>query len=68
MVVCMDEACGKTQATPSLIERMTRAGHPIRYLKHQAFTANAKAEAQKYAGLTRDSGLRQANRSKLAQR
>ena len=35
--------------------------HPIRYLKHQAFTAYVKAEAEKYAGLIRDSGLHQAD-------
>jgi tripartite-type tricarboxylate transporter receptor subunit TctC len=61
MVARMDEACGRTLRTPSVIEGMTRAGHPIRYLNHQAFTAYVKAEAEKYAGLIRDSGLRQAD-------
>jgi tripartite-type tricarboxylate transporter receptor subunit TctC len=61
LVARMDEACGKTLRTPSVIEGMTRAGHPIRYLNHQAFTAYVKAEADKYAGLIRDSGLRQAD-------
>jgi tripartite-type tricarboxylate transporter receptor subunit TctC len=60
LVARMDEACARTLRTPSVIEGMTRAGHPIRYLNHQAFTAYVKAEASKYEGLIRDSGLQQA--------
>jgi len=40
---------------------VTRAALPIRYLNHQTFTAYVKGEAEKYAGLIRDSGLRQAD-------
>ena len=36
------------------------AGHPIRYLNRQSFTAFVKAKANKYEGLIRDCGLRQA--------
>jgi tripartite-type tricarboxylate transporter receptor subunit TctC len=57
----MDEACARTLRTPSVIEGMTRAGHPIRYLNRQEFTAYVRAEAEKYAKLIRDSGLRQAD-------
>lgn len=44
-----------------MIERMTRAGHPIRHLNRYEFAACVRAAAEKYAGLIRDNGLRQAD-------
>jgi len=47
--------------TPSVIESMTRASHPIRYLDHGAFREYVRAEVVKYAELIQASGLRQAD-------
>jgi tripartite-type tricarboxylate transporter receptor subunit TctC len=56
----LDEACGRTLSTPSVVEGMTRAGHPIRHLNHTEAAAYVRSEAEKYARLIRESGLRQA--------
>lgn len=61
LVTRMGEACTRTLCTPSVIEGMTRAGHPIRYLIRQDVVAYVRAQAEKYAGLFRHSGLRQAD-------
>jgi len=57
----LDAACAKTLKTPSVIENMTKASHPIRYLDHRAFGAYVAAEAVKYRELIGQSGLRQAD-------
>jgi tripartite-type tricarboxylate transporter receptor subunit TctC len=57
----LDEACGRTLSTPSVVEGMTRAGHPIRYLNHTEAATYVRSEAEKYARLIRESGLRQAD-------
>lgn len=56
----LDSACARTLRTPSVVESMTRAAHPIRYLDRAAFTAYVRAEVAKYADLIAASGLRQA--------
>lgn len=56
----IDAACARTLRTPSVIEGMTRAAHPIRYLNRHEFGAYYRAEAEKYARLIQESGLRQA--------
>jgi tripartite-type tricarboxylate transporter receptor subunit TctC len=56
----LDGACARTLRTPSVIEGMTRAAHPIRYLDHKQFAAYVAAEAAKYAQIIQASGLRQA--------
>ena len=56
----LDGACARTLRTPSVVEGMTRAAHPIRYLGREAFTAYYRAEVAKYAALIEASGLRQA--------
>jgi tripartite-type tricarboxylate transporter receptor subunit TctC len=56
----LDGACGRTLRTPSVVEGMTRAAHPIRYLDRHAFGAYVRAEVAKYAELIQASGLRQA--------
>lgn len=56
----LDAACARTLRTPSVIEGMTRAAHPIRYLDRRASAAYVQAEVEKYATLIRTSGLRQA--------
>ncbi|MDB5375200.1 MAG: transporter substrate-binding protein [Belnapia sp.] len=55
----LDTACGRTLGTPSVVEGMTRAAHPIRYLGRQEFTRYVQAETAKYAELIRASGLGQ---------
>ncbi|MCO6417360.1 tripartite tricarboxylate transporter substrate binding protein [Siccirubricoccus sp. KC 17139] len=57
----LDTACARTLQTPSVIEGMTRAAHPIRYMDRHAFGAYVRAEVEKYAELIRASGLRQAD-------
>jgi tripartite-type tricarboxylate transporter receptor subunit TctC len=57
----LDAACAKTLKTPSVVEAMTKASHPIRYLDHRAFGAYVAAEAVKYRELIAQSGLRQAD-------
>ena len=57
----LDGVCGRTLRTQSVVEGMTRASHPIRYLGRRDFTAYVQAETVKYAALIRDSGLRQAD-------
>ena len=57
----LDTACGRTLRTPSVVEAMTRASHPIRYLGRREFSAYVQAETVKYAELIRTSGLRQAD-------
>jgi tripartite-type tricarboxylate transporter receptor subunit TctC len=57
----LDQACARTLRTPSVIEGMTRAAHPIRYLNHKDFAAYVQSEAAKYATLIQSSGLRQAD-------
>ena len=57
----IDDACARTLRTPSVMEGMTRAGHPIRYLNRQDFARYVRAEAAKYATLIQESGLRQAD-------
>jgi tripartite-type tricarboxylate transporter receptor subunit TctC len=57
----LDEACGRTLRTASVIEGMTRAGHPIRYMNHGEAATYVRAEAAKYAVLIREAGLRQAD-------
>ncbi len=59
MVQRIDDACARTLRTPSVVEGMTRAAHPIHYLGRAAFGAYVGAEAEKYAALIRASGLRQ---------
>jgi tripartite-type tricarboxylate transporter receptor subunit TctC len=56
----IDEACARTLRTPSVVQGMTRAAHPIRYLGRAEFGAYVRAEAAKYAALITTSGLRQA--------
>lgn len=56
----LDSACGRTLRTPSVMEGMTRAAHPIRYLGRGAFRRYVGTEVEKYAELIRASGLRQA--------
>ena len=56
----LDAACARTLRTPSVIEGMTRAAHPIRYMDHKEFAAYVAAEATKYARIIQASGLRQA--------
>ncbi|MBX9697976.1 MAG: tripartite tricarboxylate transporter substrate binding protein [Acetobacteraceae bacterium] len=56
----LDGACARTLRTPSVVESMTRASHPIRYMDHRDFAAYFQAEATKYARLIQESGLRQA--------
>jgi tripartite-type tricarboxylate transporter receptor subunit TctC len=57
----LDTACARTLRTPSVIEGMTRASHPIRYLDRRAFGEYVRAETGKYAELIQASGLRQAD-------
>jgi tripartite-type tricarboxylate transporter receptor subunit TctC len=57
----LDTACARTLRTPSVIEGMTRASHPIRYLDRRAFGDYVRAETRKYAELIQASGLRQAD-------
>ncbi|WP_380069940.1 Bug family tripartite tricarboxylate transporter substrate binding protein [Dankookia sp. GCM10030260] len=57
----LDGACARTLRTPSVVETMTRASHPIRYLDRAAFGTYARAEVAKYAELITASGLRQAD-------
>ena len=56
----LDGACVRTLRTASVVEGMTRAAHPIRYLDRRAFGDYVRAEVTKYAELIRASGLRQA--------
>ena len=56
----IDGACARTLRTPSVIEGMARAAHPLRYLDHKQFAEYVRAEAAKYAELIRSAGLRQA--------
>jgi tripartite-type tricarboxylate transporter receptor subunit TctC len=56
----LDGACVRTLRTASVVEGMTRAAHPIRYLDRRAFGDYVRAEVVKYAELIRASGLRQA--------
>jgi tripartite-type tricarboxylate transporter receptor subunit TctC len=56
----IDAACARTLRTPSVVEGMTRAAHPIRYLNRHEFGAYYRSEAAKYARLIQESGLRQA--------
>ncbi len=55
------DACARTLRNPSVVEGMTRAAHPIRYLGRVEFGAYVRAEAAKYAALIKASGLRQAD-------
>ena len=57
----LDGACARTLRTPSVMETMTRASHPIRYLDRAAFGGYVRAEVAKYAALIGASGLRQAD-------
>jgi tripartite-type tricarboxylate transporter receptor subunit TctC len=57
----LDGACARTLRTPSVVETMTRASHPIRYLDRTAFGTYVRAEVRKYAALITASGLRQAD-------
>ncbi len=57
----IDDACARTLRNPSVVEGMTRAAHPIRYLGRVEFGAYVRAEAAKYAALIKASGLRQAD-------
>ncbi|MCB4824948.1 Bug family tripartite tricarboxylate transporter substrate binding protein [Roseicella aerolata] len=57
----LDGACARTLRTPSVVEGMTRASHPIRYLDRREFGAYVRTEAAKYAELIQASGLRQAD-------
>jgi len=57
----LDTACAKTLKTQSVVENMTKASHPIRYLDHKAFGTYVAAEAIKYRDLITQSGLRQAD-------
>lgn len=57
----IDEACARTLRTPSVVQGMTRAAHPIRYLGRAEFGAYVRAEATKYAALIAASGLRRAD-------
>jgi tripartite-type tricarboxylate transporter receptor subunit TctC len=56
----IDEACARTLRTPSVVEGMTRAAHPIRYLNRREFADYYRGEVAKYARLIQESGLRQA--------
>jgi tripartite-type tricarboxylate transporter receptor subunit TctC len=60
-VARLDTACARTLRTPSVIDGMTRASHPIRYLDRRAFGEYVRAETGKYAELIEASGLRQAD-------
>jgi tripartite-type tricarboxylate transporter receptor subunit TctC len=55
----LDGACARTLRTPSVMETMTRASHPIRYLNRAEFGRYVRAEVGKYAELIAASGLRQ---------
>jgi tripartite-type tricarboxylate transporter receptor subunit TctC len=57
----LDAACRQTLQTPSVMQGMARAAHPIRYLGRAAFTDYVRSEAAKYAELINASGLRQAD-------
>ena len=57
----LDGACGRTLRTASVVEAMTRASHPIRYLGRAEFAAYVAAESRKYEALIAASGLRQAD-------
>jgi len=61
ILVRLDAACAKTLRTPTVVETMTRASHPIRYLDHRAFKVYVDAEVVKYGRLIREAGLRQAD-------
>ncbi|MEN0074109.1 MAG: tripartite tricarboxylate transporter substrate binding protein [Paracraurococcus sp.] len=54
----IDAACAATLRTPSVVEGMTRASHPIRYLDRRAFGDYVRSEVAKYAELIRASGLK----------
>lgn len=54
----LDAACARTLRNPSVIQGMTRAAHPIRYLNRVEAAAYVQAEAAKYAELITNSGLR----------
>jgi tripartite-type tricarboxylate transporter receptor subunit TctC len=56
----IDAACARTLRMPGVVEGMTRAAHPIRYLNRHEFGAYYRSEAEKYARLIQESGLRQA--------
>ncbi|MBY0333912.1 MAG: tripartite tricarboxylate transporter substrate binding protein [Acetobacteraceae bacterium] len=56
----LDAACDRTLRTPSVVESMTRASHPIRYLNRHQAGEYVRSEAVKYAALIQSSGLRQA--------
>jgi tripartite-type tricarboxylate transporter receptor subunit TctC len=56
----IDAACARTLRTPSVIEGMTRAAHPIRYLNRHEFGEFVRQEVAKYAELIETTGLRQA--------
>lgn len=56
----LDAACARTLRTPAVVQAMTRAAHPIRYLDHRAFADYVRTEAVKYAAIIRANGLRQA--------
>ncbi len=59
-VARIDGACARTLRTASVVEGMTRAAHPIRYLDRTAFAAYVQREVVKYAELIESSGLRRA--------
>jgi tripartite-type tricarboxylate transporter receptor subunit TctC len=57
----LDGACARMLRTPSVMDTMARASHPIRYLNRVDFSRYVHAEAAKYATLITESGLRQAD-------
>ncbi len=57
----LDGACARMLRTPSVMDTMARASHPIRYLNRVDFSRYVRAEAAKYATLITESGLRQAD-------
>ncbi|RAI59049.1 Bug family tripartite tricarboxylate transporter substrate binding protein [Roseicella frigidaeris] len=54
----IDAACATMLRTPSVVEGMPRASHPIRYLDRRAFGDYVRSEVAKYAELIRASGLK----------
>lgn len=57
----LDAACRHTMADPRVVEGMTRAAHPVRYLNRAEFTDYVRSQAARYAQLIAAAGLRQAD-------
>jgi tripartite-type tricarboxylate transporter receptor subunit TctC len=56
----IEAACARTLRSPSVVDGMTRAAHPIRYLDRAEFAAFIQGEVRKYAAIIEETNLRQA--------